>query len=214
MAFRERLKRCQPGGEPAFPPGERLTDVNQEGEHSSFKKNLSALPLAWIAAVRFPARPRFANGAAWRRIRSISFCNARRTTSGKVAYSPFANSRSRATMATGMLIRPRGSFSLTRRWYPFWPKWTRVEKILLPTRCQKSGCFGGFWWAAMDHGSFNEKPEDPLFMRFSGLNKGSAAQCSILAPAPSRCADSVRKSRWKTVRCGPEELSTRVFLPA
>jgi hypothetical protein len=59
-----------------------------------------------------------------------------------------------------------------------------------------------------------EKAAEPLFMRIYLILKGWVGVDSNAQTSPSRYVDSVRKSRSKTVRCGPGELSTRVFLPA
>jgi hypothetical protein len=51
--FPREAKAVPAQGEPAFPLGERLTDVNQEGDirPSNKKNNLSVLPLAWMPQI-------------------------------------------------------------------------------------------------------------------------------------------------------------------
>jgi hypothetical protein len=125
MAFRERLKRCQLGSNllslTRILPAERLTRVYQVGAFVLFKGTYRPFP--WLEShfacsigkccVDATSCPVKLRGLA--RIRSISFCKARRTTSERVACSHFANSRASAIMSSGMLTRPRGVLMFRRK---------------------------------------------------------------------------------------------------
>jgi hypothetical protein len=107
-----------------FPPGGKVNRCYPVG-HSSFKKTYRSFP--WLEphfdcsigkccvdATSCPVKLR-----CLARIRSISLCNARRTTWDRVACSHFASCRASAISSLGTLIRPSGSFVLISRFCLF-----------------------------------------------------------------------------------------------